>query len=450
MARVRLEPPHIRALLEALEEAERVKPFQVAKRNVFRRYGIAGSDVDRVFTAIMYKLYRLRGVLDKAAAKALGVSPEEVASKPALLRQALRLAAYLAQFDEVDDPRLRSLLLRHGLPYIASRYGWREARKVAKVLERLSKSPWAPQSEAERLELKYMVPAALIERVRRVLPASEVEELLQALNREPAPGLRVNTLKASADDVLERLTRAGFEAWPSERVPNHVRYRGPFLGEVAKLVEEGLAVPQDEASAAASILLDPRPGETVVDLCAAPGGKTTHIAELMRLKGTIYAFDVFHDRMLRLRELAQRTGTYIIIHPVEADGRLAPRLLGEEVADRVLVDPPCSSTGALAKHPDARWRVSDSSVRALAEQQRQLLEAAVRVVKRGGYVLYTVCSILPEEGEDVVRWAIENLPVELVPLEGPYDPSPILPGTMRAWPHRHGTTGFFYALLRRR
>jgi 16S rRNA (cytosine967-C5)-methyltransferase len=398
----------------------------------------------------MYKMYRLAGILDRAAAKALGEDVSSIAQKPALLRQALRLAAYLAQFDEVGDPRLPRLLLRYGLPYLASRYGWREARKVAKVLERLSKDPWRPSSEIEKLELKYMVPAILIERVRKLLPASEVEELLKALNLEPDPGLRVNTLKASIEEVVARLSRSGFSVRVSERVPNHVKYRGPFLGEVAKLVDEGKAVPQDESSALASLILDPKPGELVVDLCAAPGGKTTHIAELMNVNGSVVAFDIYHDRVQRLVELARRTGTYTIIHPLEADARLAPNILGVEVADRALVDPPCTSTGALAKHPDARWRISEENIRALARQQKELLQAAVQVVRKGGYILYTVCSILPEEGEEVVKWALENLPVELVPLKGPYDPSPLLPGTMRAWPHRHRVTGFFYALLRKR
>jgi len=437
----------VRALLEALEAGEVRKPSQVAKREVFRRYGILGSELDRVFTAVIYKIQRMAGVLDRAAAHALGVSLDELESYPPLLRQSLRLAAFLAQFDSVGDRRLASALVRHGLRYLAGRLGWREARKVHRVLDVLWDNPWRPSTREEELMLRYLVPPDLVSMLRRVLPEAEVEAFLESLNRPPTLGLRVNTLKADPGEVLEALRSSGLEAWPSERVPGAIRYRGAFNPVLQRLLREGKVVPQDESSAAAAILLDPKPGEVVADLCAAPGGKTTHIAELTGNSARIVAFDVYWDRLERLRWLARVTGTEASIAVAAYDSTRAHHLLGENRVDKVLLDPPCSTTGGLHKNVDARWRVRRGKILELAEQQKRFMEAGIRVLRPGGRLLYTVCSVLAEEGEDVVRWALERFPVRLVPLRGPYDESPLLPGTMRAWPHRHDTTGFYYALL---
>jgi len=167
----------------------------------------------------------------------------------------------------------------------------------------------------------------------------------------------------------------------------------------------------------------------------------------MRNRGRIYAFDIHDDRIARLKELLERTGV-TIAKVFKEDARRAPEILYEEVADRVLLDPLCSSTEAIAKHPEARWRLDEEKLRGLVKLQEELLEVALRLAKPGGRILYTVCSVLPEEGEYLVRRFLEKhrSEVKLVPLTGPFG-SGLLPGTMRAWPHRHGTTGFFYALF---
>ncbi len=435
------------AFLEALEAAETRKPAQVYKREVFRRYGLLGTRYDRVFTAIMYKMLRMAGVLDRAVAWALGVPVSEVESWDPLLRQSLRLAAFIAQFDDVKDRGLAYALTRYGMKYVASRLGWREARKIHRVLTKLWDNPWKPQSREEELMVKYLVPPILVESVTPLLDPGEMEEFLEALNREPVNSLRVNSLKANVEEVLRELRSSGLEAWPSERVPGVVRYRGPFNQILQRLVEEGKVVPQDESSAAAALLVDPKPGEFIVDLCAAPGGKATHMAELSRLQARIVAFDIHWDRLERMKMLVEATGTSQAIAMVKGDALNAPKILGRGVADKVLLDPPCSTTGSLHKNVDARWRLRREKIEELAETQKKMLATGVEVLKPGGRLVYTVCSVLPQEGEYVVKWALETLPVKLVPVDGPYDASPLLPGAMRAWPHRHGVTGFFYAVL---
>ncbi len=441
----------IETLIEATMKAELYKPMQVAKREVFREAGILGTRKDRVFTAIIYRLYLLQGTLDRIASRLTGIPLEafrEDSDMDPLLRAALRLAVYLKLFDRVRDENLLRAFETTAPKLLAERVGVKAAELLETLWKRLDGFRWRPSSREEELEYRYHVSAWLIERLRRVL-GSELEDFLKAINRQPWLGFRVNTLKATVDEVVEKLRRLGLEVKVSPYVPTVVKYRGGVNYEELDLLREGKIVPQDDSSALAAILLDPRPGERIIDLTAAPGGKTVHMAELARLQAEVVALDVFHDRMRRLVELAVRTGTISSIHPALMDARLAPQAFGYEVFDKALVDPSCSSTGVLAKHPDARWRLNDERLKELTTQQRELLEAAVKLVKPGGRILYTVCSVLPEEGEEVVKSVLETHGkcLRLVPLNGPFDPSPLLPGTMRAWPHRHETSGFFYALL---
>jgi len=444
---IKLGKKHVKAFIEVLEESERIKPFQVVKRRVFSKYGILGTRYDTIFTALLYKIYRMQGILDKIAEERLRLN---LSTLPAALRQSTRLVVVLAVFDAVGDVEFNRALIGGIVRLLEARFG-EKAGIVVDLYKSLEKEPWRPQSRIEELELRYLLPGLLIKRLEKLLGRGELELFAKAVNtRRPILGFRVNRLKASVKVVLHVLEEMGVEAWESTRVPWHIRYRGQLDYNQFKPLLRGEVVPQDEASAAAGELLGARPGELVVDMCAAPGGKTTHLAEIASNRATIMALDVFNDRMERLMELARKTGTIASIVPVIGDARRISKLLRLH-ASRVLLDPPCTSTGALAKHPEARWRLTEEAIKKQVERQRAMLVEAIEVLKPGGLLLYTVCSVLPEEGEYNIQWILENRKdVELVPLQGPYDESPLLPGTMRAWPHRHDTTGFFYALLRKR
>ncbi|ALL00153.1 tRNA and rRNA cytosine-C5-methylase [Pyrodictium delaneyi] len=444
---IKLGKKHVKAFIEVLEESERIKPFQVVKRRVFSKYGVLGTRYDTIFTALLYKIYRMQGILDKIAEERLRLNLSRL---PVALRQSTRLAVVLAVFDDVGDIEFNRALIGGIVRLLEARFG-EKAGIVVDLYKSLEKEPWRPRSRIEELELRYLLPGLLIKRLEKLLDRGELELFAKAVNtRRPILGFRVNRLKASVKVVLRVLEEMGVEAWESTRVPWHIRYRGQLDYNRFKPLLRGEVVPQDEASAAAGELLGARPGELVVDMCAAPGGKTTHLAEIASNRATIMALDVFSDRMERLIELARKTGTIASIVPVIGDARRISTFLRLH-ANRVLLDPPCTSTGALAKHPEARWRLTEEAIKKQVERQRAMLVEAIEILKPGGLLLYTVCSVLPEEGEYNIQWILENRKdVELVPLQGPYDESPLLPGTMRAWPHRHDTTGFFYALLRKR
>ena len=436
----------IKALLDALVEGEKFKPSQVAKREVFRRYGILGTDLDRVLTAVMYKLNRKLGLVDKVL-KNQGI---DIDSLDPYSRWLLRVYVYSRSFSEVKEGAFRQALKIYGPIVVAERNGNEAAWRIRELLKKLENRVlrYEPKDVEEVLELKYSVSSLLIKKLISILGLEEAERFLQAINRIPSLGLRVNSLRnIDAHRVLKELNALGVQAWISPYVPNVIKYRGRLNYEDFDLLRRGDVIPQDDSSALAALILDPKPGEVVVDMCAAPGGKTEHMGELMKNKGLIIAIELYKDRALYLKALLKRAGIDIA-EVIQSDATKASEMLGKNIADKVLLDPPCSSTGALAKHGEARWRLDVERLAKLVELQKSLLKEGIELLKCGGKLLYCVCSVLPEEGEEVILWALKEFKhiIRLVEIKGPYSEG-MIPGTLRAWPHKHDTTGFFYALL---
>nr|WP_206203555.1 RsmB/NOP family class I SAM-dependent RNA methyltransferase [Thermococcus sp. M36] len=425
------------ALVEAVKLGEEVKPSQQAKRKAFAKYKINGWENSKL-TGIFYSIQRRLGLIDEVIEELIGVSP--LILDP-WLRATLRVAVEVAVFRDPSEKtrqHLRGLaqfLSKRTHPYV----GYYYYDFLPKVFEYVP----VMDSEEKRLKWDYLFPEWFIRKMRGLL-GEEAEELLRALNETLPTSLRVNRIKACVNDVEDYLQRRNVRFERSERVETVLRILDPFNPEW--LLNKGFAIAQEEAAAVASVVLDPKPGETVVDLAAAPGGKTSHMAELMNNEGKIYAFDIERDRIRRMEEVLRRTGVKIA-ETIRADGRKAPEILGKEMADRVMLDAPCTSDGTISKNPELRWRLREKNIPKVVGLQKELLESAWKLLKPGGRLLYSTCSMLMEEDEEVVDWFLKRHDdARLIPLESPYDPG-FLPGTMRAWPHRHGTIGFFYALL---
>jgi 16S rRNA (cytosine967-C5)-methyltransferase len=438
----------IAVLIDAVLRAEAVKPVQQAKRDVFKEYGVLGSRKDPPLTAIFYGIMLRLGVLDMVITDLTG-SKSPYLLDPRL-RAALRVFIYLRLFAKgrvrFDNwfrcyKKVGAWLSSRSHPYVGM---W-----FVDTVKRLGSYELRPKTPDDELMLKYLLPPWYVKRVVGVLGMSEAEELFKSFLKKPLISVRVNILKATVDEVVSRLRSEGKVPEVSKVVPTVIKFEGPYNFDKSELYREGKIVIQEEPAALASIILNPRPGEVVVDLAAAPGGKTEHMGELMRNEGVIHAFDIDKTRMKRLEELMRRTGVTIVKTYVR-DGREAPKVLGEEVADKVLVDPPCTSDGTLAKNPDLRWRMYEEEVPKQAQLQYELLKTAIKLVKPGGYILYTTCTLLPDENEEVIKKILnkEGSKIRLVPLNGPYDQG-LIPGTMRVWPHKHNTIGFFYALLQK-
>jgi 16S rRNA (cytosine967-C5)-methyltransferase len=280
---------------------------------------------------------------------------------------------------------------------------------------------------------------------------TEAAAIAQGLLGAAPLDLRVNLDKRTREEVLARL---GAEGTPTALSPAGIRMKGkPAINRHALFLDGSLEV-QDEGSQLLAWLLAPRRGEMVADFCAGAGGKTLAISMLMHGTGRVYAMDVSEKRLRELAPRAARAGISNV-HPVvltgEGDVR-AKRLSGK--LDRVLVDAPCSGFGTLRRNPDLKWRHGEQAIAELAAKQARILNAAAKLVKPGGRLVYATCSILPDENESVADAFAAQHP-EFEPLSCAEllatQRIPVDTGErLRLWPHRHGTDGFFAAAFKRR
>lgn len=455
MSTITLVPRDIIVLVKAIRFSEEIKPSQQAKRNVFKEENIAGSYKDRILTAIFYNILKRIGIIDRIIVELVGV--KDVAILDPWLRAALRVAVELLIFERFvkdRDREMKTLYIKYLKGVVASflsnsthpyvgMYFWELVDKIATY-------KYEPQDLYLKWEYKYLVSEFVIRKLVELIGGKETKEFLKAINMPPYISVRVNMLKTSVEEVVEELKKEGIKPVIGTYVPTVIKFKGPYNFDKSKLFNEGKIVIQDEASAAASIILDPKPGEIVVDLCAAPGGKTTHMAEIMKNNGIIYAFDINKTRINRMKQLLKRTGVSIA-RIYEEDGRKAPEILGKEIADKILVDAPCTSTGTMTKNHEIRWRVRYERLDEIQKLQIELLDTAVKLVKSGGRILYTVCSIFKEEGEDVVTYILNQYrdKLSLISLTTPFSQG-FIKNVMRSWPHKHGVNGFFYALLEKK
>lgn len=313
--------------------------------------------------------------------------------------------------------------------------------------------PGHPEERAIRF------PGAFLERMARLL-GPEYPAFLEALGQPARQALRVNTLKVEPERLLALL---GMDLppvpWCAEAflLPPEVHLgRHPFHAA-------GLFYLQEPSATAAVPLLDPQPGERILDLCAAPGGKSTHIASCLRGKGLLWANELHPGRARTLLENLERWGVRNAVVSVERPEQLAERLEG--FFDRVLVDAPCSGEGLFRRDPAAAGEWSPQGVAGCARRQQRILEAAARLVRPGGVLVYATCTFSPEENEAVVGhflathagWALEEGPewagVSTGRPEWAGDLPPTIAETLRRarrfWPHRTAGEGHFLARLRR-
>ena len=338
-----------------------------------------------------------------------------------------------------------------------ARHGGRNLREFESLVHRndldwlrgLKGASLSGQPEAVRLDLPDWLHERLAARFGADLP-----ELVAALN-SPAPlDLRVNSIKAGREDVLAALAQAGIPAEPTPFSRLGIRLQGKPALQKHPLFLDGSFEVQDEGSQLLGLLLAPKRGEMVCDFCAGAGGKTLMLGALMNSSGRLYAFDVSEKRLAKLKPRLARSGLsnvqgLLIAH--ERDTKVK-RLAGK--FDRVLVDAPCSGLGTLRRNPDLKWRQSPESVAELNAKQAAILASAASLVKAGGRLVYATCSLLAEENEAIVEAFLaghpdfrlvpagEALAAQRVPLE--------MGETLRLDPLRHGTDGFFAAMLERR
>jgi 16S rRNA (cytosine967-C5)-methyltransferase len=304
------------------------------------------------------------------------------------------------------------------------------------------REPSLPVDPIEALATRCSFPTWLAARWVERFGADEARALMLALNDRPPLAVRANTLRLSREALAGRLAREeGRAPRPSPYAPEGLLVdHGGGPPAAWRAFRDGDCAVQDEASMLVTLLTGAQPGQIVADVCAAPGAKTTHLAQLMANRGRVLAFDRDPGRLGLVRDAAARLGVAIVETREGTVESLAPGHAG--TCDVVLVDAPCSNLGVLRRHPEVKWRRRPADLVESAAGQRAILSAAARMVKPGGRLVYATCSLEPEENDAVVgallaaRADFAPEPPASFPLE--LDAR----GVLRCLPHRHGTDGF--------
>ena len=303
----------------------------------------------------------------------------------------------------------------------------------------------------KRLAIETSHPDWLVERFIESYGMEKTAEMLQENNVPPMQTVRVNTTKATVEEVIAQLNKEGVKVQQSKVIPECLYFLNRNPSRTAAF-KNGFITIQDESSMLPANVLNPQPGWRILDMCAAPGGKTTHMAEIMKNEGSILATDIHTHKLDLLDETSTRLGLDII-QTAPIDGRKASEFLQAESFDAVLVDAPCSGLGVMRRKPDIKYTKREEDLSRLHDIQLELLANAVKVLKKGGRLVYSTCTVNKEENEETVRAflasheevesiSLENLPKQL--LERSQD------GMVQVFPQDFGSDGFFIAAFRKK
>ncbi|PYP86345.1 MAG: 16S rRNA (cytosine(967)-C(5))-methyltransferase RsmB [Blastocatellia bacterium AA13] len=302
---------------------------------------------------------------------------------------------------------------------------------------------------AQRRAVELSHPEWLIARWETLLGEEEATRLAQANNKRAGVSFRVNGCKELDNaSVVSELERRGLTIRESAYVPGALILESGDPAILQDAMTSGAIYIQDEASQLVSLLVDPQPGERILDLCAAPGSKATHLASLTRNAAWIIACDVNPRRLITLTEISRRLNARMAA-PIAMDGTRNLPFLSDVVFDRVLVDAPCTGTGTVRRNPEIKWRLSPTDPARLSGVQSILLERAAQVVKPGGRLVYSTCSLEREENEIIVERFLENAADFKLVSPDAYPDLESEGGIIRTFPHRHDMDGFFAAVFER-
>jgi 16S rRNA (cytosine967-C5)-methyltransferase len=407
------------------------------------RLGLQGRD--RAFAMrLAYGTVQRRMTLDWLIARLSGRPPERL--DPPVLA-ALRTGLYQLLFmDGVPDHAAVTESVD-----LAKRDGGAGFRLVNAVLRRATREAaplLAEISDATpaAAALKHSHPEWIAELWWEALGEHEARRLMAQDNEPPENAARANRLRTTTAEVIDELARAGVHAGQDPLLEEALILRDPFDLHASELFERGLVMPQSRGSMLVARVAAPRPGDRVLDLCAAPGGKTTHLAALMGNEGAVIAIEADRRRAAELERNCRRLGADCVevVH-----GNAAEPSHGRDF-DVVLVDPPCSDLGTLQSRPDARWRKDPAQVAELVGLQRRILAAGAAALRPGGRMVYSTCTIDPAENEALVTdLTQEDRSFRSSDLSDAY-PEFARGVFLQTLPHRDGTDGFFVASLERK
>lgn len=300
--------------------------------------------------------------------------------------------------------------------------------KTGGILSKLDKKTFPTKA------IEHSVPDWLSGLFEKELGAKWEKEM-SALNEQAPVILRANSLKISAENLVEILKEEGVNSFVLRGYPDAVQLEEKKNVFLTSAFKEGFFEVQDASSQKIAELLDVKEGMRVVDACAGAGGKTLHIAALMKNKGQIIALDIYEWKLAELKRRAKRAGAFNIETRFIEDNKVIKRL--HNTADRLLIDAPCSGLGVLKRNPDSKWKIDEDFINRIKTEQENILQNYSKILKKGGKMVYATCSILPSEnGEQVRKFLAENTEFALVKEEN------IMPSD--------GYDGFYMALIERK
>jgi 16S rRNA (cytosine967-C5)-methyltransferase len=376
-----------------------------------------------------------------------GFSHGNFAKSEINVKNALRVALYQILFlDRIPH----SASVNEAVEFVKRIRGEKPAGLVNAVLRNIIRNldgiryPDPAEDILQYLSVYYSHPSWIVKRWVSRYGEEEARKFFAANNERPGLSLRINRLKGEPGKFLQLLDQQQIQYTGSQYLGFFVRVRTLAKIGQMELFRNGYFTIQDESAALPCLLLDPRPGETVIDLCAAPGGKTTNIAELMENRGSIIALDKYDAKLHQIKASIDRLGL-TCINLVQGDGatiELPP-------VDRVLVDAPCSGLGVLMKKPDMKWKRENTDLPGLVRLQKSLLENGARLLKPGGVLVYSTCTTEPEENEEIVHGFLRTHPEFTLQDAGQFVSHDLVTseGFVQTFPHHHGMDGSFAARL---
>lgn len=415
------------------------------------RQTLSGTVNGRLLTHLVYGTLRMQGHLDWILARLYRGNYEKMEdSVKNILRTGLyqlRFSNRLPSFAVVDEAVKIAKSLAPATSGLINAVLRGYLRNADKIL-----FPSPESHPAESIFTRHSHPRWLVELWLDAFGAQETETICQANNELPPLTLRVNTLKTDREALLEMLKNENFSCTPTQFSPDGITLHDPpHPVQKTTFFQQGLLRIQDEAAQLVSLLVCPKQNSLILDVCAGSGGKTTHLAALMKNEGRIVALDGDAGKIARLKKDAARMGISMI---ESGQANLLSPLPAKWIDkfDAVFVDAPCSGTGTLRRNPEIKWRLHSGDIEHFKNMQITILQNAAAAVKKEGRLVYCTCSVLPSENEYVIGKFLADFPQFRVerPTDEILQSLTSRRGYFQTFPHRHSLDGFFGAVLSRR
>jgi 16S rRNA (cytosine967-C5)-methyltransferase len=421
----------------------------LALARIIKDFGIINPDSSKLAHQLVYETIRRKNLIDKFINKVMRA--KSINDLGIDVQSFLRIYVYSTRFSASDgavnfEEASRTAKLARSI------LGWRTIRQVEPYLGFLLTSNveviMKGGSEERQASLRTFHPEWFVKYCFELFGREQAIAFLKGNLHPPPTYIRINTLKASETEILESLTSEGFSLEKVALLKNTYQIKGPkHPSSASNSYKKGLFFIQDKASCFAAEVSDPKPGAVVLDICAAPGAKTTYLAQLMSNDGVIFSIDYSARRMRAWRSEVSRLGVNIANGAI-ADACVALPFGGE--ADLIVLDPPCTSTGVFGRLPSAKWRLNPHSIQRMAEVQWRMINNCSERLRSGGFLVYATCSITEEENELVISRFLQAHPeFNLVDTDPKVGVSGLrgLTKCQRLYPHIHQSNGFFIAKL---